>query len=1094
MLVLCYVVLGLCLGMGGHLAAAKRLSAREQVSQVSCLSEITWSGEPDKVGKLDALLDVQDCVDMVGDEEESGEAIMLNYLKAHSDDRISGEVEMMIRSMEVQVRLGHEKPGHRHSVTCDMAEQVILLLTKWKIDAALAMTEGRSAVDRRNVLKPLVECTGDWDLEDQGYTTCKIWDEMSDSCPGFSAMKKIRNQMFEYYTTMAMSESEGVETAVYKGEYASDLVDVSKHFMVDGKSQKSMTIDGKLHLCCCEIDEIRSGVTCQLTPGRSGRWFWSGLHCGGLLGRGFHSWNNEAAFERTDVRHLGRCMVPAWSLPREMQEGDDDDDDVDDDIEEHFDDSDIAAFLEEEPEPQNALQENQLLTGMALHRVQRLNANLAAINCSEITLQAELAQVAPKYPPGRSPDELKDCKALLADLVLKRDARRQRSSKCCCLAGQGADATKCKQHMEENLERSMNPFVFRQLVCPAAWPVEATSETACSPPQQAASMMQLAAGGELTDSVRRSLRDGNEEFQKDLTLLKDELSHEREHTIEGAAQARDHLEWFEACRPGRRLHKWRPDKNKGGKCKPQPAHVKVKGCPSALQTYCYDDMPVARCCCDLNGVDVNKAFSTKKKTASGRCALALGIEEDKRLREKEEREADEEALLNGENGEKPTAEGQDLSSGSSAGSPPQKDEEKKQNGPRGFYPACEARKRVHTVRTDRSGGHCSSTAARPGNCPARNERNQVNVVDFSMYCYDDQPEERCCCRERDIRVSESVLGKNKEATDLCGVEWPQDEDLQAPSTTQSPRGGFFGGIFGRKPTKPSEIVPDFNNIFTDTSLNAYYDSRPHRERWGKNDKNWAKKFQKKIEELLTEWNKAGKKGDTWTCDEAVQQTCRLHKKGQLRRLVARANYLTRHIKLLIQRNDDAGQGNPVLFESVVKCAEAVIKEYRNPTQKRLQVLDTHVRKIARDFAHMDISSDPAMGKVFGVVLRSITTVMGGLLYLPMTPFVMFNEGIRSVKNSGQLWRFPIGFLFHGPVISLFGKVHFESMGDFATSQDNGYFRWGVAGAASRASRLFKRPTSRELAEDVPEIMRLLAQLHRMLNIASQCDETVQFSK
>jgi len=369
-----------------------------------------------------------------------------------------------------------------------------------------------------------------------------------------------------------------------------------------------------------------------------------------------------------------------------------------------------------------------------------------------------------------------------------------------------------------------------------------------------------------------------------------------------------------------------------------------------------------------------------------------------------------------------------------------------------------------------------------------------------MYCLEDQPEERCCCRERDIRVEDGGVfsGKIKEGTDQCAVEWPQAEDLTTttPVPTKS-HGGFLGGFFGgRKPTKPTVMVPDFNNIFTDASLNADYDSREHRESWGEKDRKWANSFQMEIEKLLTEWNKAGKKGDMWKCDEAVHQTCRLGKRGksQLRRFVARANYLTRRIKLLIQRNDNAGQGNPMLFESVVKCAESVIKEYRSPTQTRLQVMDTHVRKIARDYAHMDIGSDPAMYKVFGVVLRSITTVVGGLLYLPMVPFVMFNEGIRSVKNSGQLWRFPIGFLFTGPVVSLFGKVHFESMGDFATNQDNGYFRWGVAGAASRASRLFKRPSARELTEDVPEIMRLLAQLHRMLNIANQCGETVQFSK
>eukprot|EP00930_Biecheleria_cincta_P033427 TRINITY_DN23157_c0_g1_i1.p1 TRINITY_DN23157_c0_g1~~TRINITY_DN23157_c0_g1_i1.p1 ORF type:complete len:1092 (+),score=236.25 TRINITY_DN23157_c0_g1_i1:45-3320(+) len=1091
-MIMLYMVLGL--GIGGRSSLAERLISMRAPAdgEVSCLAEIAWGRDMDKVGKLDALLDVQDCVDMVG-ESESGEALVLSLLKAHPEGRISGEVEMMMHSVELHVRLGHDKPGHRHSVTCDMAEQVILLLTKWRIDAALSISEGRPTEERRTVLKPMLECTGQSDLES---STCDIWDQVDPYCPGFSAMKSFRDEMFEYYTNLAIDESEGLESIAYKGEYGTELVDVSEYFTVRGVQRKSVVLMGELHLCCCEIDEISSGVTCQLTPERGETRFWE-THpsCGGRLGQGFHSWNNRVAFERQDVHHLGRCMVPAWSLPAAMQQADDGDEDIEYDTQEQWNDTDLAGFLEEEPETQNEVQENQLLTGMVLQRVQRLNTDLAAINCAEITLDAELRRVKPNYTAGRSPEDLKDCKALLADLVLKREARRQRSSKCCCRASQGVGATICKQHMEDDLERSMNPFSFRELVCPSAWPVKAEDDSACSTAKHGAprfhegSLMQLAAGGELTDSVRQSLREYSQEFTNELATVKDELSNEREHTIEGAAHARDHLEWFDACRPGRRLHKWRPDKKKTKKCKPQPAHLKVKGCPAALQTFCYDDLPEARCCCDLNGVDEkSKGLGGKKKTATGRCALALGREEDKRRREEADRKAEleQQALprLPSDGG----VQDQSVS-----------DSPKPTNSPRGFYPACQARKRVHTVRLDRKGGHCKE-ASRPGNCPARNQLNQVNVVDFTMFCYADQPEERCCCRERDIREQDGGVfgGKHKEGTDLCAVEWPQEEDQVTPTRpSKESSGGFFGGFFGgRKPTKPTEVVPDFNNIFTDTSLNAHRDSRKHRESWGKSDKEWAATFQQKIEKLLTEWNKAGKKGDMWTCDEAVKQTCRLRDggKSQLRHLVARANYLSKKIKLLIQRNDQAAQGNPMLFESVAKCAESVIKEYRNPTQTRLQVLDTHVRKIARDFAHMDIGSDPALYKVFGVVLRAITTVVGGLLYLPMVPFVMISEGIRSVQNSGQLWRFPIGFLFAGPVVSLFGKVHFESMGDFATNQDNGYFRWGIAGAATRASRLFKRPSARELAEDVPEIMRLLAQLHRMLNIANQCGETVQFSK
>lgn len=258
---------------------------------------------------------------------------------------------------------------------------------------------------------------------------------------------------------------------------------------------------------------------------------------------------------------------------------------------------------------------------------------------------------------------------------------------------------------------------------------------------------------------------------------------------------------------------------------------------------------------------------------------------------------------------------------------------------------------------------------------------------------------------------------------------------------------------------------------------------------------------KEIEKLVDRWHKEGANGKMWSCNEARNRICHMAPggKGKLKRYVAEANQLTKRVLKLISRNDAKVLGNPAHFETKTKCAEGVIKAYRKNTDKTLQNLDSKVRHINRDFYHLQFESNEVtafggLGKVLGVLGRAVTAVTSALLYLVAVPFVLFNEGRRYVEETGSLWYFPVGFLFRGPIVSIFGKVHWKWFGDFGDNEDNDLFRWGIWGAATRGWSAFHRPSVKELAEDVPNIMNTLAHLHFMLDMAQQCQETIGAGK
>merc|ERR1712048_1006577 len=439
-------------------------------------------------------------------------------------------------------------------------------------------------------------------------------------------------------------------------------------------------------------------------------------------------------------------------------------------------------------------------------------------------------------------------------------------SKCCCTKKRFSKKTSCTWTMPHEMKFStsnINSLPTKK--CPATAPKETSNTDLCGHYPYLEHMASLSPNSflEVSSENREALENhafigsalanmptsAKTEMAALIAPLESNLASERERVVESSPFARDHVEWHHACSPGERVHLVREGK-KNKKC-PAPNSNVVMSCPQSMDTYCYHKS-AARCCCG-SSLQV-KGGMFKKKFGHGGCGGELGrakaVRKQKADEAKRKAEEAKRAAEAAREGRKVNFTDGDSSA---------------------FYEACDPSKgRVHAVRP---GQNKCEEARRSGTCPQRHQfHDVVNVVDFTMYCYKHDKAERCCCRERDLNITSLLFGgRKKVGSPVCAKDWPdfrkKPEIRAKPILDKKP--GFFGSLFGKKKVKEEEVIAEFNDIFHDRDIRKNYKGKERK--WDEKARKWARKYMKKIEDIVGKFQKEEKKGNFWTCTVAYKR-------------------------------------------------------------------------------------------------------------------------------------------------------------------------------------------------------------------------------
>merc|ERR1712072_193044 len=107
-----------------------------------------------------------------------------------------------------------------------------------------------------------------------------------------------------------------------------------------------------------------------------------------------------------------------------------------------------------------------------------------------------------------------------------------------------------------------------------------------------------------------------------------------------------------------------------------------------------------------------------------------------------------------------------------------------------------------------------------------------------MYCYESDPADRCCCRERDVLPPEkrNDRKKVKRCTPQCAADWPtfrKKAEVLAEPVVKKKKNFFQKALGGKDKAKEQEVLPQFNDLFHDQELRQAYKGK---EKWDDTDR------------------------------------------------------------------------------------------------------------------------------------------------------------------------------------------------------------------------------------------------------------------
>lgn len=711
-----------------------------------------------------------------------------------------------------------------------------------------------------------------------------------------------------------------------------------------------------------------------------------------------------------------------------------------------------------------------------LQRVQQLNFDLKVVQCAKARLSGEATCSDRK-------DLQESSQSLLLELQWGDLLKKQEESKCCCSTDHhnGTAYQSCRWTTKDGLvnARCKEAEALNADVCGAS-PIDAMRPFVGARTQD---QSLLEVGVSLSGQALQKAR-------FDLDQYDEELWTQRELAIFMSDFSREHTRSYGACEAGARVHSFKVtdgETAESSKCLSGHNHYsQPMGCPVGIDMFCPHSNLAQRCCCSAEEVKKSRTWTAGHRRTAGECAATLTHVPRPKRRLTVVVANDQMRTPFGVIADDSHFDTRVLTKVVEGGNA----------WKLGIRPGCEI------VEIGRGGVVRASFWL-------KRFRTIATPFEMLLHCdaieYAEQMPQQHTAVVR--RADDDPSGEIAEmAPQLSPVEalafnylgLNRSEEQEVPLVIRVKDGVPTVKHGGGSVFKAFES-DDSTSFFTDENLDT-------EEAWSERERKEARKMAARLEKYVRKWDAAAKEGFFVPVIEGESQMI-MKNTGSLRRLTAKTNKLTREILALFHRNSPAGE--PTGFSDTVQCASHVLHKLQTADdESKAMVSQARAVKSAIQKVLLDENGAQrknaivsrwsvvlrVVGKLALLPFRLVLSVAGALMYLPLVPFVMFAEGMKSVQNSGQLWRFPIGFLFRGPVISLFGRAHFQRFGDFGARRDDPFFRWGVAGAAGRAFDSLTTAPAREVVKDVPRIMNLLVQLHRMLRIGETCGATVQFAK